>query len=337
MIGLALAGGSVRGAYEAGAYLAFKKCHIKIDGFVGTSIGSFNAAMLAAGRGHELVNFWRHVDVAKMLKLDDNFVSSLQNKNLKGTILGIKQIITNKGVSTVGLKEILEKDIRQSKKDFGLVTVKIKPLKAIYKFKEDIPEGKMNDYILGSCYYPIFKLEKIIDDEYYIDGGFYDEMPVNMLLDKNYDLVYAIDLKSVGIMQKIKDPKRTIIIKPSHNLGKLFTLDSQRINYNIKLGYYDTLKVLKNLDGKKYIFKKEKLETYTKMLKNTSDKKLKEIMQFFHHQKDKDLIIAAIEYFMQKEKYEYNRVYNIKRVIKKLKRKKLKPYGIYRFIANLKI
>ena len=84
MIGLAFSGGSVRGAYEIGAYWAFKKCHIKIDGFVGTSIGSFNAAMLAAGRERELLHFWRHVNVAKLLKLDANFVNSLENKDLKG-------------------------------------------------------------------------------------------------------------------------------------------------------------------------------------------------------------------------------------------------------------
>lgn len=342
MIGIAFAGGSVRGAYEVGAYQAFKKCHIKIDGFVGTSIGSFNAAMLAAGKDRELLKFWQKVDVAKLLKLDEKFVTSLNKKDLKGTVLGIKQIIHDKGVSTVGLKEILEQfhveeDIRKSSKDFGLVTVKLHPLQVLYRYKEDIPQGKLNDFILGSCYYPIFRLEKIIDDEYYIDGGFYDAMPVNMLLNKNYDLVYAINLKSIGVMQKIKDKSKTIIIKPSHSLGKLFTLDSKRINYNIKLGYYDTLKVLKNLDGKKYIFKKEKEETYTKMVKKITSYKMKEMQKFFRLQNPKGLIIAAVEYFMKQDDYEYTRIYNIKRVIKKLKRQKRKPYGIYRFIKDLKV
>ena len=48
MIGLVLSGGGVKGAYQVGSYFAFKKCHIKIDGIVGCSIGSFNAAMIAA-------------------------------------------------------------------------------------------------------------------------------------------------------------------------------------------------------------------------------------------------------------------------------------------------
>lgn len=340
MIGIAFAGGSVRGAYEIGAYYAFKKCHIKIDGFVGTSIGSFNAAMLAAGRDRQLLKFWQNVDVAEMLKLDEKLVTALNDKNIKDTVLGIKQIVTNKGVSTIGLKEILEKldiekDIRKSKKDFGLVTVKLKPLKALRLFKEDIPEGKMNEFILGSCYHPIFKLEKIIDDAYYIDGGFYDAMPVNMLLEKNYDKIYAIDLRAIGIMHKIKDKSRTVVIKPSHPLGSQFTIDKKKINDNIKLGYYDTLKVLKNLDGHKYIFKKLPDSYYVNLIKKVTPKQLEEMMKFFKKKNAKALVIAVVEYFMAKNDYEYRKVYNIKHVIRKLKKNRQKPYSVFRFMQNL--
>lgn len=325
MIGIAFAGGSVKGAYEIGVYYAFKKCHIKVDGFVGTSIGSFNAAMLAAGRDRQLLKFWQNVDVAKMLKLDEEFVKALNDKNIKGTVHGIKQIVTSKGLSTLGLKEILdelniEEDIRNSKKDFGLVTVKLKPLTALKLFKEDIPKGKMNEFILGSCYHPVFKLEKIIDDAYYIDGGFYDCMPVNMLLDKKYDKIYAVDLRSIGVMHKIKDKEKTIIIKPSHSLGGQFTIDSKKINYNIKLGYYDALKILKNLDGHKYIFKKLPDSYYDKLLLKVEPKRIQELTKFFKIKNARKLIIAVVEYFMAKEEYEYCKVYNIKRVIRKLKK-----------------
>lgn len=342
MIGLALSGGSVRGAYEVGVYFALKKCHIKIDGFVGTSIGSFNAAMLSARRERQLLKFWRHVNVGKVLSLDDNFVESLKNKNFKGTVKGIKQIITSKGVSTIGLKEVLEElhmenDIRLSKKDFGLVTVRVNPLKVLYLFKEDIPKYKMNDYILGSCYHPVFKQEKIIDGKHYIDGGFYDAMPVNMLLDKGYDLVYAVDLKAIGVKQRIKDKKRVVIISPSHSLGSQFTIETEQIRNNIKMGYYDTLKLIKNLDGKKYIFKKEKDEVYDKMVRSISDYKLKEVKLFFKKKTNKEAIIAVIEYFMLKEKYEYNKIYSVKKVIKRLRKEKKKPYGIYRFLRDLKV
>ncbi len=339
MVGLVLSGGGVRGAYEVGCALALKKSFIRIDGFVGTSIGSFNAAMLASNRLKELVKFWQNVDVKKALNLDDKFIKALENKKIKDTVLGIKQIITNKGISTIGIKEILEElnieqDLRKSKKDFGLVTVRVKPLKVLHLFKEDIPQGKVKDYILGSCYHPLFKLEKIIDEKYYIDGGFYDTMPVNMLLEKNYDKVYAIDLKGIGIKQKIKDKSKVIIIRPSHYLGKEFTLNKTTIKNNIILGYYDTLKVLKKYDGEKYIFKKTR--SYDKILKNVSLKKKKEMSVYLNARNNKELVIKLCEYFMKLEKFNYLEVYNIKKVIKKLKKMNLKNNIYYNFLKSLR-
>jgi len=71
MIGLVLAGGGVRGSYQIGAYFAFKKCNIKFDGFVGTSIGSFNAAMLASGKEEELLEFWQNANIGKILGFNE--------------------------------------------------------------------------------------------------------------------------------------------------------------------------------------------------------------------------------------------------------------------------
>ena len=58
-IGLALEGGGLKGSYQIGAYYAFKQCHVKISGFVGTSIGAFNACLLASGQSRELLELWQ--------------------------------------------------------------------------------------------------------------------------------------------------------------------------------------------------------------------------------------------------------------------------------------
>ena len=113
MIGLALAGGGVRGAYQIGVYLALKKCHIKIDGFVGTSIGAFNAAMLAAGREEELYKFWQNVNVGSLLGINDKLLVELNKKKLnygliKEGVNSFKQIIYNKGISTSQMKDLLK-------------------------------------------------------------------------------------------------------------------------------------------------------------------------------------------------------------------------------------
>ena len=49
MVGVALEGGGARGAYHIGALKALRKCGIYPRAYVGTSIGSVNAALAAIG------------------------------------------------------------------------------------------------------------------------------------------------------------------------------------------------------------------------------------------------------------------------------------------------
>lgn len=343
MVGLALAGGGTRGSYQIGVYLALKKCHIKIDGFVGTSIGAFNAAMLAAGRDKELISFWQNVNVALILGFSDKLVEEIKEKKLdwgliKESFNSFKTVLTNKGISTDKIRKILldldiSKKLYKSNKDFGLVTVKFPDFKPLYLFKNDIPPDKLNDYILASCYLPIFKMEKIIDNNYYLDGGFYDNVPANLLLNKGYKKVYVVDLEAIGIKRPFVDNDRVVEIKPSQKLGSILNLNSQKINDNIKLGFYDTLKIIKKLDGYKYIFKVRGKWYYKLLLRNVDSKILKEMQKFFRTTDNKILIIKALEYIMYQNNFEYYKIYSVSKLIIKFKGRK--SYGIYKFINQL--
>ena len=328
MIGLSLSGGGVKGSYEIGAYCALRKCHIKFDGYVGCSIGSFNAAMLASGRDKELLKFWQNADIARIMELDDSKINNF------------KKVVANKGVSTEGLKAELdrlniEESLRKSNKDYGLITVRVNNLKPLYLFKEDIKEGQLNKYIMGSCYFPGFKQEKMIDNAYYIDGGFFDNSPVNMLLDRGYDKVYEIDLRAIGLKRKIKDRSKVITITPSRPLGAVFTFDKKRINYNIRLGYYDTIKVLKSLDGYKYIFKKIPDWYYKRALRNVSNNIITRMQKEFKTKNEKELILKALEYVMKFEKAEYTYIYKPFKEIRRINKSSKKTTGVWGFLKKL--
>lgn len=350
MVGLALSGGGVRGSYQIGAYLAFKKCHIKFDGFVGTSIGSFNAAMLAAGRDKELLHFWENVNVGKIAGFSEKYIEKLSKQKKSNNvfyhmIMNAKELILNHGFKTDGLRDILntlniEESIQKSDKDFGLITVRARDFKPVYIFKNDISKGKFNDYLIASCYLPVFKMQKIIDESYYLDGGFYDNSPANMLLDKGYKKVYIVELAAVGIKRKIKDKKRVVIIKPSHNLKSILNTNIEDIKYNIKLGYYDTLKVIKKLDGYKYIFSTYPSWMYSWMTRKISKRMRKEAETFFKTVDDKKLVLKALEYIIDKEHFPYTEVYHPIRLIKTVKILKKVMGGnhiAYRFVRELKI
>ena len=350
MIGLVLAGGGVRGSYEIGAYYAFKECNIKFDGYVGTSIGSLNAAFLAAQKDQEILDLWVNADIPHVLGLDDDYAkflnkSKISTNILQHLILNGKEIIENKGLSNDNLEEVLEKanleqEIRKNNLDYGLVTVKVKDdseeLEPIYVFKEDIPNGKLNEYILASCHFPIFKQEKTIDNNYYIDGGFYDNAPANMLLDKGYDKVYIIDLSAIGVRRRIKDIHKTVIIEPSHNLKSIMNTNKTDIINNIKLGYYDTLKILKNLDGNKFIFKNVSPEKYESLITNVNPELLDEMKERFFYEDSKKLILDVIEYLMLLYGYDYMKIYDPLEIINEIRQSNINT-NVFEFIRELNI
>ena len=346
MIGLALAGGGSRGAYQIGVYRALKKCHIKIDGFVGTSIGALNAAMLASNRDKELYNLWKSINIGNIFGFSDNFISNLEKnkvnlKLIKSGLTDFKKIILNKGISLDNYRKVIkdlniEESLYKSNKDFGLVTVKFPEFKPLYLFKDDIKPKLLNEYIIASCYLPIFKMEKILDNKYYLDGGFYDNIPANALLKKGYDLVYAVNLDAIGVKRPYLDKSKVIEIKPSRNLGSILNVNKDKINKNIELGYFDTLKIIKKLDGYKYIFKKRSEFYYSFLLKNIKKRTLKETQTFFRTTDYKKLIIKSLEYVMKKEGYSYYEIYNPYKVIREIKKMK-KKYGVYKFINQISI
>lgn len=344
MIGLVLGGGGVRGSYQIGVFYALKKSHIKIDGFTGSSIGAFNAAMLASKREEELLYFWRNTEIGKVFEFSDELIKLANSdkfnfKILKAGYNDLIKVIKNKGITTDNLLNILnelniEESLFKSNKEFGLVTVRAHDFKPIYVFKKDLKNGKLNEYLMASCYLPIFKSKKIIDDNYYLDGGFYDYAPANALLDKGYNKVYVVDLDALGYRRKYKDKDKIILIKPSKNLGSIININQKKVSENILLGYYDTLKIVNNLDGNKFIFKIKSNSYYKFLIRKVSKKKLKEMHKMFRTTNEKKLILKALEYVMNKEKFSYYEVYNPYKLIKKIKKMK-KDYGVYSFINML--
>lgn len=346
MTGLVLAGGGVKGSYQIGAYLALKKCGITIDGVVGTSIGSFNAALICCGMEKELYNFWKNVDIGELLEFNPKYTESVNNKDkFKELIYGIEQltiIVKNKGINNANMKDTLEKmidedKIMKSKMDYGLVTISLSDLKPLYLFKKDMKKGKISEYILASCNLPVFKSQKLIDDKYYIDGGFYDNNPVNMLLNKGYDRIFSVEIQGIGLKQKVKDKSKVIKISPSRHLGSTLNVNKRKINENIKMGYYDTLKIINNYDGYNFIFKNYSKWVYNILARKVDKELLKKCKRYFRAKDNKELIIKALEYTLIKEDLTYFNIYSIFKQIRYVKKKTNKKHFVYDFVKSLRI
>ncbi|HQN62234.1 MAG TPA: patatin-like phospholipase family protein [Flexilinea sp.] len=261
--GLVFSGGGTRGAYEIGAWKALNELGIKIQGVVGASIGAINGALFLQGDIDKAEKIYRGIRVEDILEIEqpiDTNHDLLSPSNLTGLI---KELIQQKGLSNSGLKNMILQEIDLDKiynsdLDYGLVTFSIDSLSPIEKFKEDIPKEELVDYIVASANFPIFK-PHVAGGSRYIDGGIYDNMPINMLIKKGYRKIIVIDLSGEGFTRKMerKDGVYLKIIRASENLGGTFEFDQEKITRNIQLGYLDTLKAFQKLQGHSYYFTPE--------------------------------------------------------------------------------
>ena len=176
-----------------------------------------------------------------------------------------KNIIKNKGMSTDNLEKKLEEAINKrkfykSKIKFGLVTFNITNLKPKVLTKDKIPKDKLKDYLMASATcFPAFKM-KNIDGDNYIDGGYYDVLPINLAIDMGATNIVAVDLKSVGIRRKVKNKDINITyIYPRNHIGHSLLFNKDINKKNINYGYNDTMKIFNKLDGNKYTYKKKSI------------------------------------------------------------------------------
>ena len=256
---LVLGGGGAKGSYQVGVIKALKELKINYDIIVGCSVGSINGAVLTQGDYPLLKKMWQTLSTDKILDLPEE----TDEFNIKG-------IIEGKGYGYSNLKNLLaqyinENKLRNSQIDFGLVTVKHPDMTPLYIFKNDMEDGRIIDYVLGSsAFFPAMKPHKI-GDNFFIDGGFSDNLPINMAINKGANKVIAVDLKAVGIIKKPENKNIKITRISSYwDLGPILQFDPKQAKRNIKLGYLDTLKAFSKTDGFKYSFFKNEINSFLK-------------------------------------------------------------------------
>lgn len=347
MVGLALEGGGAKGSYQAGAYMALKKCGIKIDAVVGTSIGSFNGALIASHEEDKMLKMWKDATTSELLGIDDEktkeiLKSGLTLKSIKASITELYKIFKNKGIDISNYRALVrnsvdENKLRKSKIKFGLTTIRLENFEPMEVYLEDIPQGQLHDYIVASSYLPIFKKEKLIDNGYYVDGGFYNLSPSDMLEKIGCDKIYVINIKGVGFRKpRVKSKSQIIEIKPKGNLGSIILFDKNTIEENITRGYNDTLQALGKLDGINYYFIK-KPDWYYKRLNHKVDKQLyKATSALLNTDSYKDTVIKALEYVLEKDKKDDLVKYKQSDVINSIKKRDNNNI-IMRYINKLSI
>ena len=191
-IALVLSGGGSRGAYQCGVWQALSELGIKIDIVVGVSVGAINGAMVVQGDVVKTTNLWREMATDMVFDVDAD--AQIQDF--------AKEFVVNRGAGSTGMqkmmREYIDEDVvRDSPIEYGLLTVEFPAMKPYYVWKEDIPRGKLYDYITASASaFPAVHTHQINGKDF-IDGGYEDNLPVSMALEKGATEVIAVYLLSL--------------------------------------------------------------------------------------------------------------------------------------------
>ncbi len=257
--GLVLGGGGTKGAYHIGVWRALMKMNIDICAVVGTSIGSINGAMIAQGDAKIAEKLWENIslsDIIEISELGDVGENLFDVKNFKSIVSAVYK---NNGIEAQPLKKLLENvidenKIRNSKVDFGLVTYSLDELEEVKLFIDDIPSGKLIDYLMASAAMPGLK-QPVIDEKKYIDGCVSNNIPANMLIEKGISDVITVDVGGFGVVKNIETTGINVInIKCSENAVGHLDFNEKNIDRMMKLGYFDTLRVFERVEGSIYSF-----------------------------------------------------------------------------------
>lgn len=261
MKAIVLSGGGSKGSYQIGVWRALRKLHIKYDIVTGTSVGALNGALMVQNKFHKAIKLWSKINME--LLFGDEATNSTKIKD----VLNMYRInfFKNGGMDVKILEDVIDKYIDKdtfynSKIDFGLVAVNLSGKKAVQMKKKDIPKDKLTDYLMASAScYPAFQ-KKDIDGNKFIDGGIFDNMPINLAIDLGADSIIAVDLCAPGVKARPKKHVDTITIKPNNKLTNFLNFYEEGSIRNIKFGYNDTMKVFGKYKGYKYTFKKKKID-----------------------------------------------------------------------------
>lgn len=289
-LALTLEGGGARGGYQIGALKALYENGFDFKAVVGTSIGAINGAYIAQGDFEELYKMWQTLSFKDLLDLENDPMKNLINVNLniedvRYLSKKLGEAIKNGGLDIAKEREILEntideEKIRKSDMLYGLVAMCLSDKKGEELFINDIPDGKVIDYIIASSNLPFFK-RSIIGDKKYLDGGVWDNCPVHMLEKKGFKDVIVIRAHKRNMIRDykniIKRGNITIhMIEPIDTLPSILNFDTETLNELLLLGYYDTIKLLRDYEGFRYYFEKIDVDLKEK-IKKISHVKMHEI------------------------------------------------------------
>lgn len=271
-IGVALAGGGLKGVAHIGALKALEELGLDIDYITGTSSGAMMAALYAMGYTPDEMkdivkeSYKKITRIRKRVFIKSGFIYILKRKiNLQGIIDGKR--IEELFKYYARKKEIYK--ISDIKKGFAMITADAKTTRKcvlvsgkIYKrdnleYIENIPIEKA---VHASMAFPAIFTPCKYDKYCFIDGGTVDNLPVETLKDLGAEKTIALSFKldeytgdenlfsnilracDIFSLRDVKAGQEASDINIEINMDQAKLLEIKNIEESIQLGYNEVMK-----------------------------------------------------------------------------------------------
>lgn len=258
---LVLSGGAMRGAYEVGALKALEEMDVKVDLITAVSIGALNATLYLQSGTDALIKLWNKMDGSLIFKEKIPALGDLDSflQDADAILPLMINYVRDKKIDNEPFQKLLkevfdESAFHNNSVEIGFIMLEIPRRRPFIITKEMMKGEEALVFLTGtaSCF-PAFPMLKY-KEKLYIDGGYYDNLPIDLALQMGADEVIAIDLTVKPTNPQFAGKEKIKYIKPRHSLGPMFDFNKEKAKKNMRLGYLETMKSYEKYDGLKYTF-----------------------------------------------------------------------------------
>ena len=275
-IGLVLAGGGGKGAYELGVWKALDELKLTkyITVFSGTSIGAFNSVLFAMNDMKKADELWEEVTMDKLVPISKSELIKrgiglyIGGKNLQLAKKFLNYKLEHGAIANDGAIEVVEKyldfnKIKENNKICYAACTKLSDFSAKYFKINDFDEETGKKIVLASASLPlIYDCTEVLGEKY-IDGGIADNIPIQPVYGENCNIIIVVLLsKEIQVDRTLYPNSKLIVISPENldenTITGILNLNTDAKRIRIIEGYNDTINKLEPIKELfEYISKEE--------------------------------------------------------------------------------
>lgn len=251
--GLLLEGGAMRGLYTAGVLDVFMENKVFVNSIIGVSAGALFGMNYKSKQIGRVLRYNKKYATNKEYM---GFYSLLTTGNIMNQDFCFNRIVNE-------LDPVDFEAYRSNPEDFYAVITNMQTGKAEYVKLDDLEKKDQLEYLRASGSMPFLSKPVSVNGNLYLDGGIADSIPIEKLMEMNYDKMIVVLTRPKGYRKKKRNTKLPeIYYRKYPNLAA--AISSRYERYNRQLDIITDLEA----SGKAFVLRPSRLVPIKRIERN---------------------------------------------------------------------